>query len=283
LANITTFFGVKGYNTVPINKNIRDCQFIMVYGPVAVDTKTEVIYPDLHICPGCDNCVNCLVPVYCSTCEQPLSRRRALVRFQIEYRGWLECRQECPCTSGMSCYYEVYKFYCCVWWDYWHFKDAFVYEETYPAIGNYPITLSNTIHTHTCEFSSCNLNRLYKTNAISVIDDKESIQMVCEKYELQINQEYECYIQVVTDKITNPTVVVDLGDGRPTFELTSAHQVWFGEPITPTIDYPTVFAVDYAVLNCEILLQYGIVKKIELFAIDAGTMVVDVSSQLNIF
>jgi hypothetical protein len=83
-----TITGVAGFNSIPVDYVVTDCKLMHIDGPVAVDPKNEAVFPDLHTCVGCANCNNCLIPVYCSTCAAKLARRRALIRFSVEYYQW---------------------------------------------------------------------------------------------------------------------------------------------------------------------------------------------------
>jgi 5'(3')-deoxyribonucleotidase len=109
--------------------------------------------------------------------------------------------------------------------------------------------------------------------------NKDEIKMTCQKYEVFIDQEFECYIQVTTDKVINPTLLINLGDSRAIFEITSNSSVYYGKPIPTTLQHPTVFSTDYEALNNEFFLQYGVVKQIDILAVESGDIIIDVSKK----
>jgi hypothetical protein len=176
-----------------VNFPITDCKLIQVDGPVAVDTKTEVVFADLHQCTGCASCTNCLVPVYCSTCGSPLNRRRGLIRFRVEYYEYFpyDYTNNVLFTNPMS-------------------KILFTYSETFTTTGTKAISITGV---------PVGVTQLTSISSITVNDIPEFIQMVCQKFTLFINQELECFVQVQTNRFNNVTLNVDLGDSKPQLNI----------------------------------------------------------------
>jgi hypothetical protein len=235
---------VKGYNKIKLieKRDFRWHNLFYVTGPVAVLTTTESLYSDIHKCLSCSGCGGwtCTFPIYCGSCNKPLSLRRALIRFAIQHTNDAVTDSDYLTSANMRTYF---------------YRNVYQFKANYPVVGSYKISYGSA------------------TTKITVIDDYlETIQIKCQSTDVYINQKVKCYGRVGSRRPGGIKLKVDMGDST-TYSLSPVNMFKYGSDSIPSsIKYNNLETGTFVSANSEILFSYGILKKISLFATAEGNL-----------